>query len=231
MLGQLERAVSRSPYNFDLKLRTIYFLDKLGYYDQILQILETMDIKAVQFDTLGFLYLRQIINYSLFDTNDALLVRMVRSYQENFRESSEYAYKAIKAASFAQCEENLCYHKHMEQSYNWSVLLYTLYLKHRAKPEADFYLGEVLERLKSPQTFNCDFRVFSNSVDPDGWSYSDFYGILNSPGVLRNECYLRQILSNLLAKKPVEEAVALVKEVRADWKVSDIYSFDDFSFF
>lgn len=63
-----------------------------------------MDIKAVQFDTLGFFYLKPIINYSLMETNEATIVRMVRNYQENYRESSEYAYKALKAASFNECE-------------------------------------------------------------------------------------------------------------------------------
>lgn len=32
MLGILEKGIERSPYNSDLKLRAIYFLDKLGYY-------------------------------------------------------------------------------------------------------------------------------------------------------------------------------------------------------
>ena len=41
-------------------------MEKLGYFEQIIHMLETNDIKAVQFDTLGFLYLKQIIHYSLF---------------------------------------------------------------------------------------------------------------------------------------------------------------------
>ena len=49
MLGILEKAISKSPYNFDLKLRAIYFMDKLSYYEQVIAMLETMDIKAIQF--------------------------------------------------------------------------------------------------------------------------------------------------------------------------------------
>lgn len=66
-------------------------------------MLDGMDIKAVQFDTLGFFYLKQIINYSLFETNETLIVRMVRGFQENYRESSEYAYKALKAGCINEC--------------------------------------------------------------------------------------------------------------------------------
>ena len=40
-----------------------------------------MDIKAVQFETIGFIYLKAIMNASLYDSQEHLLIKMTRSYQ------------------------------------------------------------------------------------------------------------------------------------------------------
>lgn len=70
----------------------------------------------------------------------------------------------------------------MERSYNWCMVLYTLFLKNRGKAGSDFYLQEIIHKLDNSQgvTFNCDFRVMRNVLDWNGEDFVDFYGIFNS---------------------------------------------------
>lgn len=68
-LTLLEAAIKRSPYNHDLKIRAIYFYNWLNYHEESFKILESLDIKAVQFETLGYLYLRDLISFGVWDSN------------------------------------------------------------------------------------------------------------------------------------------------------------------
>ena len=81
ILKILEKVSNLSPYNFDIKLRLMYFCDNLNYYDRLLSVFETMDIKAVQFETVGYWMIKSMINYDLWESQESTLVRMVRSYQ------------------------------------------------------------------------------------------------------------------------------------------------------
>jgi hypothetical protein len=106
----------------------------------VTKVLEGLDIKAVQFETLGFLYLRNLVSVGVREVDEEIIVRMVRSYQESANESMEFTYKALCFTSFDECEENLCYGEHIERSYNYLLMLYALYLKNTGKQNAVFYL-------------------------------------------------------------------------------------------
>lgn len=113
------------------------------------------------------------------------------------------------------------------------MVLYTLYLKNRGKPEAEFYLEEIFRRLNNPKglTFNCDFRVMRNIVDWKGEDFSDFYGIFNSEKLLRNECLIKTAICQINSKKPFEEILENLKLIRCDWHLKEIYDFKDYHFF
>ena len=61
MIFIIECILKRSPYNFDLKFRLIHFYEILECPDKRIEIFKTMDIKSIQLDTLGFLYLKPAI--------------------------------------------------------------------------------------------------------------------------------------------------------------------------
>ena len=61
IISLLEKCSAKSPYNFDLKLRLLYFYGKVNYFDNIINVFSEMDIKSVQFETLGFWVLRPIL--------------------------------------------------------------------------------------------------------------------------------------------------------------------------
>lgn len=61
IISLLEKCAQKSPYNFDLKLRLINFYGKVNYFDSIIDVYAQMDIKSVQYETLGFWILKPII--------------------------------------------------------------------------------------------------------------------------------------------------------------------------
>lgn len=65
MLLILEFGLNNSPYNFDIKLKLILMYQILGCPEKIQDILREMDIKSVQFDTLGFLFTKTFDEYHL----------------------------------------------------------------------------------------------------------------------------------------------------------------------
>jgi hypothetical protein len=82
----LESVSRRSPYNYSLKLRLIYFYQRLNLNDRILSIYETLDIKSVQFETLGYLIYAGMLTWGQEKEYEELLVRAIKSYQDNLRE-------------------------------------------------------------------------------------------------------------------------------------------------
>ena len=81
----IDKSIIKSSSNHDTKLRAVYFSNKLNYHEESIKILESLDIKAVQYETLGYLYLKNFINFCSWDLNEQILVKMVKSYQEVFK--------------------------------------------------------------------------------------------------------------------------------------------------
>lgn len=81
-----------SPYNADVKLRLMYFCDILNHHERMLEVFFTNDIKSVQWETLGYWFVRVGIEFGISEHNDQFADKMVKSYQENQRETSEVYY-------------------------------------------------------------------------------------------------------------------------------------------
>ena len=67
----------------------MHFYQKLGYYDSAVDIFLGMDVKSVQYETMGFWFLKPVLANHLEYSNDLNLVKMLRAYQENSRECAE----------------------------------------------------------------------------------------------------------------------------------------------
>lgn len=86
MLLALERASKLSPYNYGIKLRLNGYYRVLNLNDRILNLYETLDIKSVQFETLGYLVYSGMQVWGQEKEYEELLSRAIRSYQDNTRE-------------------------------------------------------------------------------------------------------------------------------------------------
>lgn len=48
-------------------------------------------------------------------------------------------------------------------------------------------------------TFNSDFKIIKNVIDPNGQPFVDFYGIYNNKQILENQCKIKLLLLNLVS--------------------------------
>ena len=88
-MAVLDYATELSPFNGYLKLRLLYACQKLNYFDKLCDTFISLDIKSVQFETIGWILTNPLNNFNLYSQSEDRITRMVRSYQENQRETSE----------------------------------------------------------------------------------------------------------------------------------------------
>lgn len=85
MINDLEYAVEVSPYNADLKLRLMQFCWVLNHHERMMEVFFTNDIKSVQWETLGYWFIRTGLELGVSEHYDQFTDKMVKSYQENQR--------------------------------------------------------------------------------------------------------------------------------------------------
>jgi hypothetical protein len=55
--------VQVSPYNADTKFRLMYFCSLLNHHERVIEIFLTNDIKSVQWESLGYWFLRTLLEF------------------------------------------------------------------------------------------------------------------------------------------------------------------------
>jgi len=116
----LELALEKTPYNFDLKLKAMQLYGRFSVTEKVLDIYKTTDIKAVQTDTLGYIFYN--LHSSLYLTEPIFdyLRDNIRFHVESQKESRESLMACIK-------HENL---SSVEEFYEWDRLMQRSYMKH-----------------------------------------------------------------------------------------------------
>lgn len=82
----LEKAVSRSAANFHLKLLLIKIYNMLGAVGSSHALLETLDIKHILYDSLGYLFTGPLITGAHFAASSQLLGNALKFYSANFKD-------------------------------------------------------------------------------------------------------------------------------------------------
>lgn len=70
-----------SPYNADTKLRLMYFLKLLGHGERLIDVFFTNDIKSVQWESLGYWFLRVMFEVGATENVEPQVDKFVKSYQ------------------------------------------------------------------------------------------------------------------------------------------------------
>lgn len=65
-MAVLDYATELSPFNGYLKLRVIYVSQKLNYFDKLCDTFISLDIKSVQFETMGYFLINPINSFNLY---------------------------------------------------------------------------------------------------------------------------------------------------------------------
>lgn len=96
----LECGLKKSQYNYDIQMRLLLISILIGNKERVYDLLVIMDVKAVQYETLGFLYLSTALDLGFDNNSDANIQKSLQFFTENLRESKEVMYTAIKNSNF-----------------------------------------------------------------------------------------------------------------------------------
>jgi len=154
----LELGIAISPYNHDMKLRAMYLYGQIGAPDRAQDIYKTMDIKAIQLDTLGYVFFTPFSQLSLEDRLLDLCRDGIKYHIENMRESKESIISCVK-------NDNL---EKLPQFVEWERLIASSWFK--AHLELIHLENEVRGNIKKDQET-------SNLVSPANFEI-DYYGDL-----------------------------------------------------
>lgn len=85
----LECALKKSAFNYDIQLRLLLINIIIGNKERVYDLIKALDIKSVQYETLGFLYLSTALDFGFDLTAESHTTSALQYYVENLRESKE----------------------------------------------------------------------------------------------------------------------------------------------
>lgn len=152
-----------------------------------MRIYETMDIKSSQFEVLGYFLYPQIHSFRLYNEFEEVLLKALRSYQENEKEIEEYSYNCLEEERHSIIEQFLSYQEYLQRSYSKINLLYLLSRLPKSRNGVnEKFIGKLaLKKLRERLTWNCDAKVIRSTINPERQKPC-FFDVLNSHKVLRN---------------------------------------------
>ncbi|KAF9585291.1 N-alpha-acetyltransferase 25, NatB auxiliary subunit [Lunasporangiospora selenospora] len=115
-VAMLERSLSASKHNYQMKLVLIRVYQLLGAFSRAIHIYSTMDIKNVQHDTLSHFISDRSTAYAM--TNEALsqLYSAHDIYRSNENETPEMILQAYKYSTFSKMQEFIEFQSRLENS-------------------------------------------------------------------------------------------------------------------
>lgn len=100
-----EWALTRSPSNFYFKLLLIKLYNSWGAVGASHTLLDSLDIKHIQHDSLGYIYTTPFIVCGHLSTSSQLLGNALKFYSANFKDTLDYLISCYKYGSFTKVEE------------------------------------------------------------------------------------------------------------------------------
>ena len=117
-VGLLEHALSLSPYNFDIQMALVKLYDSQGQCIQFKSALDGLGIKGVQQESMGFLQLRNSIEWGSLDSLFRPAYLKYQQYTDfNERDLKELKHKSFKADNWDQVENFIEYERFLKSSY------------------------------------------------------------------------------------------------------------------
>ncbi|KRX07010.1 hypothetical protein PPERSA_07173 [Pseudocohnilembus persalinus] len=226
----------------------------------MIEIYKTQDIKGIQFDTLGFLFLNFGLTNQMADYSEIqdLVVKALSYYAENLRECKMSMSTAIKNNNFDQLKEVIEWDSWVDRSY--LRLLYN-FLKYQNQTQilnkkglqydinTDYFLEQITEGLKDQKnlTFNIDMKqiqpIYANILNKDSQFYKNFVGGYQNFNYLKFHVQrqkLQKILFRILNNSEKDEELSkegqeiledLEKNILPQIKVENAYDLSGFSLY
>ncbi|KAG0005209.1 N-alpha-acetyltransferase 25, NatB auxiliary subunit [Modicella reniformis] len=160
----LERALSASKHNYQIKLVLIRIYELLGAFNCAVSIYSTMAIKHVQHDTMSHFISDRASSFGLFNEALTQLYSAHEIYHSNTAETPEMILQAYKYSTFSKMQEFIEFQSRLENSLQKMIsdreLIRLEFLKEDSVTRALTWLQQELEinTLKFDTAF-CESRI------------------------------------------------------------------------
>jgi len=116
----LECISSLSPANYAVKFILIKFFNHTGAVGPSTQVYNSLDLKQIQLDSLGYLMARHLQSCAHFDSSSDLFDNALRFYGGNYKETIDYIMSAYRCGSFDKIREFIKLRERLSSSLHYS---------------------------------------------------------------------------------------------------------------
>eukprot|EP00347_Sterkiella_histriomuscorum_P023059 403336110 len=118
----LEFALEKSPYNFDIALALLKIYDKQGLSTSFNQVVQSLGLKGVQLESMGFLVLRHAVDFRETNLFKSFTLKYNKYSKMNSKNLKECKMKALTELNFDQIENFIEYEDYLNNSYFAQVM-------------------------------------------------------------------------------------------------------------
>ncbi|CAH1802298.1 unnamed protein product [Owenia fusiformis] len=186
MILLLEKGLFNSVSNFQFKLLLIKLYSTVGAFGPCPCLYDSMDIKYIQNDTLGYIVSNHVTRLGHMQSALAMFSTMLRFFSSNFKDTSEYIIGSYKYGSFSKIHEFTKFREKLEKSLQYAcakverslVILALDTINSKNASEVLDALGLDVSLLSEPAVeidTLCDNRDFDTMItwDPEGKQLSE----------------------------------------------------------
>ncbi|XP_023226878.1 N-alpha-acetyltransferase 25, NatB auxiliary subunit-like [Centruroides sculpturatus] len=119
LLG-LEMALKSSPSNFQLKLLLIKFYNIIGAAGESESLCESLDMKHIQHETLGYLITQPLLTAAHFTQSSNILGNTLRFFAGNHKDTIDYLISCYKFGSFTKIPEIVSFRERLNNSIHYA---------------------------------------------------------------------------------------------------------------
>eukprot|EP00825_Cyclidium_porcatum_P016731 TRINITY_DN1965_c0_g2_i1.p1 TRINITY_DN1965_c0_g2~~TRINITY_DN1965_c0_g2_i1.p1 ORF type:complete len:511 (-),score=97.64 TRINITY_DN1965_c0_g2_i1:367-1899(-) len=242
----LEIGLQKSPYNFDIQIRLIILYQMIGNFERMFKIFMTMDVKSVQYETIGFFFMKPALELNLEEQVTDQVSNAILYYSENYKESKMNVQTAIKKQKLEAIEEFISFDEWIECSYMKLLFYYiklTEFLKGLLKKNqvsfdanSNYFLNYIADKLKNKNelSWNIDMHLmqpYSSYANKD-CQFIDYLGLFNNPIYLHIQTNLLQIeglLPNILEENYITKDIRVkldkIHQLYQEWESCNLFDF------
>ncbi|KAI7864096.1 N-acetyltransferase B complex non catalytic subunit-domain-containing protein [Spinellus fusiger] len=170
----LEIALAKSISNFHIKLTLARLYTMLGVCARPQQIIKTMDIKQIQYDTMIHYFTDRYITLGCHDEVENMLFEALSIYKSNDVETPEMLVRAYQFGTFSKIQEFIEFRRRLDTSLQHAIInveiarIDSFNATFQTKYAIQFFQDLDVSKIKFDDAFiesrsdNRDFKVFMN---------------------------------------------------------------------
>lgn len=113
----LELVYEQSSYNFDIQLLILKSFDRLGFSASFSEVYDTLGLKGVQLESLGYLLARNSIKWVQFTLQSQHNPKYQKYLRNNARDIADMKIEAVQKDNYSQLDNFIEYEQYLGNSY------------------------------------------------------------------------------------------------------------------